>query len=95
MLGTPMPDSSRQHQTDELRFRKKFFYIGCLANILLFALLALSCVVFIFAIARTFDRSPPAAEETAIKAVLNDQVSGVESRRDSTASWTATGATKS
>ena len=74
MLGTPMPDSSRQHQTDELQFRKKCFYIGCPANILLFALLSLSCVVFIFAIARTFDRSPPAAEETAIKAVLNDQV---------------------
>src|SRR5262249_36984033 len=32
------------------------------------------CVVFLFAIARTFDRSPPAADETAIHRVLNDQV---------------------
>jgi beta-aspartyl-peptidase (threonine type) len=71
MLGTSMPDHLPQQ--DELRFRKKFFTIGCFANILLFAVLAVCCVVFIFAIARTFDRSPPAAEETAIRAVLTDQ----------------------
>src|SRR5262245_38003989 len=74
MLGTPMRDSSSQH-TDELRFRKKFFYVGCFVNLLLFALLAAVCVVFLFAIARTFDFSPPStADETVIRNVLNAQV---------------------
>jgi beta-aspartyl-peptidase (threonine type) len=73
MLGTPMPNTPSQ-PTDELRFRKRFFYVGCLANILLFAVLVVICVVFLYAIARTFDRSPPASDEKAIRRVLDDQV---------------------
>lgn len=73
MLGTSLPDST-PGPADELRFRKKFFAIGCLANLLLFAALIVICIVFLFAVAQTFDRSPAAAEETAIKAVLNNQV---------------------
>ncbi len=72
MLGTSMPDSTSR-PTDELRFRKRFFYVGCFANILLFALLIAICVVFLFAVAQTFDRSPAAIDETAIKSVINNQ----------------------
>lgn len=60
-------------QDIELRIRNKFLSIGCIANALLFAVLAATCVVFFFAIANTFDRSPPAVDETAIRKVLLDQ----------------------
>ena len=72
MLGTSMPDSTSR-PADELRFRKRFFYVGCFANILLFALLIAICVVFLFAVAQTFDRSPAAIDETAIKSVISNQ----------------------
>jgi uncharacterized protein (TIGR02246 family) len=53
--------------------RMKFVYFGCFANILLFATLFVICLVFLAAIARTFDDTPPTFDESAIRAVLNDQ----------------------
>jgi ketosteroid isomerase-like protein len=71
---------------DELRFRRKIFTVGCIVNLLLFATMAVVCIVFIVAIASTFDRSSPTAgdsgtttafskrDETAILGVLTAQV---------------------
>jgi ketosteroid isomerase-like protein len=67
-----MSDSVRP-QDDPIRFRKKAFAVGCIANILLLAALAVLCGVFLFAIGRTFERSTPVTDEKAIKAVLTAQ----------------------
>ena len=69
-----MSDSVRP-QDDPLRFRKKAFAVGCVANILLLAALAVLCGVFLFAIGRTFERSRPVTDEKAVKAVLTAQQS--------------------
>jgi hypothetical protein len=80
-----MSDSSSPPR-DELRFRRKIFTVGCIVNLLLFATMAVVCVVFIVAIARTIDGSSPSAgdaptrstfskrDETAILGVLTAQV---------------------
>jgi ketosteroid isomerase-like protein len=80
-----MSDSSSPPR-DELRFRRKIFTVGCIVNLLLFAIMAVVCVVFIVAIASTFDRSSSSdpnsgtttafskRDETAILAVLTAQV---------------------
>ena len=67
-----MSDSVRP-QDDPIRFRKKAFTVGCVANILLLVALAVLCGVFLFAIGRTFERSTPVTDEKAVKAVLTDQ----------------------
>ena len=59
---------------DPLRYRKKAFAVGCIANILLLATLAVLCGVFLFAIGRAFEGRSSAADEKAITAVLNEQV---------------------
>jgi beta-aspartyl-peptidase (threonine type) len=59
---------------DPLRFRKKAFAVGCVANVLLLATLAVLCGVFLFAIGRAFERGSSAADEKAVKAVLLEQV---------------------
>jgi ketosteroid isomerase-like protein len=69
-----MDDMSDSGSPDPLRFRKKAFAVGCVANILLLATLAVLCGVFLFAIGRAFEGRSTAADEKAIKAVLNEQV---------------------
>jgi ketosteroid isomerase-like protein len=69
-----MSDSVRP-QDDPIRFRKKAFAVGCVANILLLATLAVLCGVFLFAIGRNFERSTPVTDEKAVKAVLTAQQS--------------------
>jgi ketosteroid isomerase-like protein len=59
---------------DPLRFRKKAFAVGCVANVLLLATLAVLCGVFLFAIGRSFERGSSSADEKAVKAVLLEQV---------------------
>jgi uncharacterized protein (TIGR02246 family) len=68
MSGSP------SSQDDPLRFRKKAFAIGCVANVLLLVTLAVLCGVFLFAIGRSFERESTSADENAIKAVLTAQV---------------------
>jgi len=58
---------------DELRTRKKLFNAGCLANILIFAILIALCVVFLLAIARSFDEGSSSVDKDAIVRVLTDQ----------------------
>ena len=59
--------------SNEFRFRNNFFLVGCLANLLVFAVLIVTCGVFFFAISRTLDQSEPAVDERAIHQVLDDQ----------------------
>src|SRR5262245_64135508 len=73
MIGTNTSDVSPQ-PGDELRFRAKFFRIGCVLNVILFTLLAAVMVVFIIATISTLTPSTPGADEAAIKRVLNAQV---------------------
>jgi ketosteroid isomerase-like protein len=61
-------------QADELRYRVKFYRIGCLANLVLFAVLVTLLVIGFPMVARTLGFSTPAADETAIRAVLDAQV---------------------
>jgi beta-aspartyl-peptidase (threonine type) len=65
---------SPSSQDDPLRFRKKAFAVGCAANVLLLATLAVLCGIFLFAIGRSYERGSTAADEKAIKAVLAEQV---------------------
>ena len=71
-----MPDTSSP-QADELRSKAKLVRIGCAINVLLFAALAVVMVVFLIATARTLDFTPAtsegAADEAAIRRVINDQ----------------------
>jgi beta-aspartyl-peptidase (threonine type) len=73
MIGTPKPDASQQ-PGDELRFRAKFFRVGCILNVILFTALAAVMVVFLVATISTLTPSTPGADEAAIKRVLNAQV---------------------
>jgi beta-aspartyl-peptidase (threonine type) len=65
---------SDSESSDPLRFRKKAFAVGCVANVLLFAALAVLCGVFLFAIGRSFERGSSTADEKAVRAVLLEQV---------------------
>ena len=75
---------------DELRSRKTAFAIGCLANLIAFAVLVVACVVFVVATIRTLTHEPPnntgttpasgsdgsvpPADREAVEAVLAGQV---------------------
>jgi beta-aspartyl-peptidase (threonine type) len=58
---------------DELRIRVRFYRFGCIANLLLMTVLAI-CLSFVLpVVARIFGLNTPAADETAIRAVLDSQ----------------------
>jgi ketosteroid isomerase-like protein len=59
---------------DELRYRVKFYRIGCFANLIAFAVLITLLVIVFPMVARTLGLSTPAADEAAIRAVLDAQV---------------------
>jgi ketosteroid isomerase-like protein len=59
--------------SNEPRFRNNFFLVGCLANLLVFAVLIVVCAVFLYSIARNLDTSPPEFDKSAIERVLIDQ----------------------
>lgn len=59
--------------SNEPRFRNNFFLVGCLANLLVFAVLIAICAVFLYSIARNLDTSPPVFDEGAIRRVLDEQ----------------------
>jgi beta-aspartyl-peptidase (threonine type) len=67
-----MADSTTS-PSNEPRFRNNFFLVGCLANLLVFAVLIAICAIFLYSIARNLDTSPPAFDERAIQRVLDDQ----------------------
>ena len=68
-----MSESPSAH-ADELRFRARFYRIGCIANIVLFVLLLAVPAILFPAVARTLGLSTPAADEAAIRGVLDAQV---------------------
>jgi len=57
--------------TDPIRFRKKAFAVGCVANLILFAALAVLAVLFLFATLRSLDnndsdeKAAPSAKDRA------------------------------
>jgi uncharacterized protein (TIGR02246 family) len=63
------------HNSDELRFREKFFRIGCVVNIVLFVLMLVIPAIFVPAVARVLGLSTPSVDESAIRSVLDAQVS--------------------
>jgi beta-aspartyl-peptidase (threonine type) len=68
MSGTP------PRPADELRARIRLLRIGCFANVILFAALVSVAIVFFANFARLVGASTPAADETAVRKVLDDQV---------------------
>ena len=68
MSGTP------PRAADELRARLRLLRIGCLANVVLLALFVSVVVVFFANFARLIGASTPAADEAAVRKVLDDQV---------------------
>jgi beta-aspartyl-peptidase (threonine type) len=67
MPATPTP-------ADELQTRLRFYRFGCIANLLLMAVLAVSLSFVLPVVARVFGLNTPASDETAIRAVLDSQV---------------------
>jgi beta-aspartyl-peptidase (threonine type) len=59
---------------DELRARIRLLRIGCFANVILLALFVSVVIVFFANIARLVGASTPAADEAAVRKVLDDQV---------------------
>src|SRR5438105_1394608 len=68
MSGTP------PRPADELRARIRLLRIGCFANVVLLALFASVVIVFFANFARLVGASTPAADEAAVRKVLEDQV---------------------
>lgn len=68
MSNSPAPDP------EPPRFREKFFRIGCLVNVVLLFIILTIPAVFIPAVARTLGLTSPAADEAAIRGVLDAQV---------------------
>src|SRR5262245_21308676 len=68
MVADPTPKS------DELRRRETFFRVGCVANLVLVALIGGGGSVFLTSLGRTVGKGTPADDEKAIRAVLDDQV---------------------
>jgi uncharacterized protein (TIGR02246 family) len=68
-----MADPS-SNQGDELRLRAKFYRIGCIANLVLLAILVTVLVIVFPLVARTLGLRTPASDEAAIRAVLEAQV---------------------
>ncbi len=66
-----MPDAS---PPDDLRLRTRILRWGCILNVLALTVLVGTTVVFLFAIASTLRRGSPAADEAAIRKVLDAQV---------------------
>src|SRR4051812_39868527 len=67
-----MPDTSAT-AGEELRVRARFFRLWCVANLVLCLLLVSALAVVFPLIARTLGLSTPAAEEAAVRAVLDEQ----------------------
>jgi len=67
-----MADSTTSPGNDS-HLRNNFFLVGCLANLLLFALLIVLCVVFFVAIGRTLETSAPEFDDRVVRRVLDDQ----------------------
>ena len=65
-----MPDTDG----DRLALRAKFFRIGCLVNLVVLAALVTVLVVVLPTVSRTLGFSTPAADEAAVRAVLDAQV---------------------
>jgi beta-aspartyl-peptidase (threonine type) len=68
MSGTP------PRPADELRARIRLLRIGCFANVIFFAALVSVAIVFFANFARLVGASTPAADEAAVRKVLDDQV---------------------
>lgn len=67
MSGTP------PNPADQLHSRIRLLRLGCFANVILFAALVSSAVVFFANFGRLIGASTPAADEAAVRKVLDDQ----------------------